>query len=46
VELHHASLKGAGGGRCQDLSPALPHDFYLKRKDYKVDNSDYKVDES
>jgi len=46
VELHHASLNRAGGGRSKENQTFVHTHFQQKGKDYKVDDSDCKVDKS
>ena len=46
VELHHASLNRAGGGRSKENQTFVHTHFQQKGNDYKVDDSDYEVDKS
>lgn len=46
MELHHASLTEACGGRSKENQTFVHTHFQQKGKDYKVDDSDCKVDKS
>ena len=46
VELHHASLNRAGGGRSKENQTFVHTHFQQKGKDYEVDDSDCEVAES